>query len=151
MPVKAEKPTTTKWQPGPSPASTADDSSMVIGLINNMPDAALEATESQFSNLLAEAAGSRHVRLRLSYLPEVKRGPEAQRYLHGAYWPLEALQEDPPDALIVTGAEPLAPVLSQEPYWERFIAVLEWADAHTISSVWSCLAAHAAVQYLSGI
>jgi homoserine O-succinyltransferase len=51
----------------------------------------------------------------------------------------------------VTGAEPLASMLDKEPYWERFTALVEWADAHTLSSIWSCLAAHAAVQHLSGL
>jgi homoserine O-succinyltransferase len=151
MPLKVEKPGAITREPRVLPAARTASAGLVIGLINNMPDAALEATESQFSTLLAAAAGQREVRLRLSYLPEVKRGPEAQRYLHESYWPLAALQADPPDALIVTGAEPLAPLLSQEPYWERFIAVVEWADANTISSVWSCLAAHAAVQHLDGV
>jgi homoserine O-succinyltransferase/O-acetyltransferase len=134
-----------------SPVSGTGEGCIVIGLINNMPDAALEATEAQFSSLLTAAAGEREVRLRLSYLPEVKRGPEAQEYLRDSYWPLAALQEDPPDALIVTGAEPLAPQLAQEPYWQRFISIVDWADRHTVSSIWSCLAAHGAVQHLSGI
>ena len=151
MPLRAEKPAATMREPRVLPAARKARAGLVIGLINNMPDAALEATESQFATLLAAAAGAQEVRLRLSYLPEVKRGVEAQRYLQETYWTLAALQEDPPDALIVTGAEPLAAVLNQEPYWERFVEVLEWADANTISSVWSCLAAHAAVQHLDGI
>lgn len=124
---------------------------LTIGLINNMPDTALESTELQFSRLLAAASGERDVRLRLSYLPEVARGPEARFHLKRAYWPLETLWLDPPDALIVTGAEPIAPKLSLEPYWERFAALVEWADRNVISTVWSCLAAHAAVQHLTGI
>jgi len=41
---------------------------LVIGLINNMPDSALEGTEQQFSRLLGAAAARRHVRLRFSFL-----------------------------------------------------------------------------------
>jgi homoserine O-succinyltransferase/O-acetyltransferase len=151
MPIKADNPSASARQQRHMPVSPARGSALVIGLINNMPDAALQATESQFSSVLAAAAGDRDVRLRLSYLPEVKRGPEAQRYLEESYWRLSTLQEDPPDALIVTGAEPLAAALSEEPYWRRFIELVEWADRHTVSSIWSCLAAHAAVQHLSGI
>ena len=36
-----------------------------IGLVNNMPDAALQATERQFSSLLEAASGRLDVRLRL--------------------------------------------------------------------------------------
>jgi homoserine O-succinyltransferase/O-acetyltransferase len=151
MAFRTEKPAATTPQSLAPSAVGADDDCLVIGLINNMPDAALEATEAQFSKLLSAAAGNRSIRLRLSYLPEVRRSPEAQQYLRESYWPPQTLREVPLDALIVTGAEPLAPALAQEPYWASFIEMLDWAQVHTISSIWSCLAAHAAVQHLSGI
>ena len=47
--------------------------------------------------------------------------------------------------------EPKAARLVEEPYWDRFERLLAWAEAHTVSSVWSCLAAHAAMQLLDGI
>ena len=122
-----------------------------IGLVNNMPDVALEATETQFSTLLAAAAGSGTLEVRLTSLPEVPRGPAAAARIAATYWPLTRMFENPPDALIVTGAEPLAADLSDEPYWTRLTELLEWASTYTASSIWSCLAAHAAVQYHSGI
>ena len=131
MPFSAEIPTAMTRQQRLLAASRPGADCLVIGLVNNMPDAALETTESQFSTLLAAAAGQREVRLRLTYLPEVTRGPEARRYLRESYWPLQALQDDPPDALIVTGAEPLAHALNQEPYWERFIDVLDRFNKHS--------------------
>ncbi len=130
----------------------AGGNGLVIGLINNMPDTALEATEAQFSRLLDNAADALHVRLRLSFLPEVPRGEAGRAHLEsGAYWPVDALLGEPLDALIVTGMEPLAPLLSDEPYWERMGQLLQWAELNTTSSVWSCLAAHAAVELLDGI
>jgi homoserine O-succinyltransferase len=42
-------------------------------------------------------------------------------------------------------------LLSDEPYWERLRELLQWAQANTTSSIWSCLAAHAAVELLDGI
>src|SRR5205823_8491184 len=45
---------------------------IVIGVLNNMPDAALEATEGQFAALLDAAGGSQPVRLRFSCLPGVR-------------------------------------------------------------------------------
>jgi homoserine O-succinyltransferase len=124
---------------------------IVIGLVNNMPDSALAGTESQFRGLLAAAAGERRVRLRHFSLPEVPRGADARAAIEERYWPLDALFADPPDALIVTGTEPKTAVLSDEPYWQRLVGLIEFADAHTISSAWSCLAAHAAVAHLDGI
>jgi homoserine O-succinyltransferase len=124
---------------------------IVIGLVNNMPDSALAGTESQFRGLLAAAAGARPVRLRHFSLPEVPRGAEARAAIEERYWPLESLFADPPDALIVTGTEPKTAILSDEPYWGRLVDLIEFADAHTISSAWSCLAAHAAVAHLDGI
>ena len=124
---------------------------LIIGLINNMPDSALEGTEGQFGALLAGAAGNRRVRLRLSSIPEVPRGEVASARIAQSYWPLGELLAQPLDALIVTGTEPKAAVLSDEPYWNRFVEVLEYADRHLVSSVWSCLAAHGAVLYLDQI
>ena len=125
---------------------------VVVGLVNNMPDTALEATEVQFARLLEAASGSLSVRLRFYFLPEVPRGAAGQAHVDGdRYWPIDALWRDPPDALIVTGTEPVAPLLSDEPYWERFRELLRWAQVNTTSSIWSCLAAHAAVEILDGI
>jgi homoserine O-succinyltransferase len=134
------------------PQQGAAQRGVVIGLVNNMPDSALEATESQFAGLLSAAAGSLSVRLRLSFLPEVPRGPVGQEHVNGdRYWPIDDLRREPPDALIVTGTEPVAPLLSDEPYWDRLRELVQWADANTTSSIWSCLAAHAAVELLDGI
>jgi homoserine O-succinyltransferase len=61
------------------------------------------------------------------------------------------LRREPPEALIVTGTEPIASELSDEPYWERLRELLDWTQANTTSSIWSCLAAHAAVELLDGV
>ena len=124
---------------------------LTIGLLNNMPDPALEATELQFSAVLGAAAGPLPVRLRFSSLPQLPRGPVAQARIEAAYWPLEELLEERPDALIVTGTEPRTPVLEEEPYWDQLLRVIDWAQAHTASTVWSCLAAHAVAQALHGV
>lgn len=125
---------------------------ILIGLVNNMPDTALESTETQFTRLLRAAAGPHAVQLRFYSLPEVPRAPAAREGLEArGYWHIDDLQSAPPDALIVTGMEPSGRPLPEEPYWARFVEVLEWADAHTVSSVCSCLAAHAAVLHFDNI
>jgi homoserine O-succinyltransferase len=126
-----------------------------IGLVNNMADAALRATEHQFLRLLEAAAGDLLVHVTLYALPEVERKPAAQRRVRSFYAGIGQLWELPPeqwlDGLIVTGREPLTPGLREEAYWPSFMRVLEWAREHARSAVWSCLAAHAAVLALDGI
>ena len=121
-----------------------------IGLINNMPDAALQSTEAQFFGLLKGAAGSQPITVRLSSFPELPRSAEALAQI-GSYWPLEELLAEPLDAFIVTGTEPKAARLADEPYWPRFAQLLEYAESRRIASIWSCLAAHAAVKHLDGV
>ncbi len=127
------------------------DGALVVALVNNMPDPALEPTESQFASLLDAAADTLPVRLRRVWLPEVPRGAQALERIARSYFSVEDLAAEPPDALIVTGMEPRAPALEAEPYWERMVQLLDWAEGHTFSSVWSCLAAHAAAQALAGV
>jgi homoserine O-succinyltransferase/O-acetyltransferase len=124
---------------------------VVVGLLNNMPDSALEATELQFSALLAAAAGSLAVRLRFTSLPELTRGAAARERIDSSYWPLEELLSQRPDALIVTGTEPRRAALEEEPYWEQLVRLIEWAETHTAASIWSCLAAHAVAQALDNV
>lgn len=124
---------------------------IVLGLVNNMPDAALHSTETQFSGLLQEASGEHSVRLRLSSIPELPRSAEALAHIERGYWLLEDLLAAPLDGLIVTGTEPRAPVLTEEPYWQRFVELLNFAREHIVASIWSCLAAHGAVLSMDGI
>ena len=135
----------------PRGSSSLAPKGVVIGLLNNMPDPALEATEQQFGALLRAAAGSRTVRLRFSSLPDLTRGPPARARIESDYWPLDELLSERLDALIVTGTEPGAATLEEEPYWERLVRLMAWADTHTASSIWSCLAAHAVAQALHGV
>src|ERR1041385_1145 len=80
-----------------------------IGLINNMPDAALEQTERQFIGLLNAGAGERRIRLTMFSLPEVARAGAARERVQQRYAPLDELWEGRFEGLIVTGTEPRAP------------------------------------------
>lgn len=122
-----------------------------IGLVNNMPDAAVATTERQFARLIEEASGEFDVRLRLFDLETLPRASEARRAMAEDYRPARALKARPQDALIVTGAEPRAPDLRREPFWSELVFVLDWANANTISTLFSCLAAHAGVLHRDGI
>jgi homoserine O-succinyltransferase len=126
-----------------------------IGLVNNMADAAMGPTEQQFLTLLEAAAGDTPVHVTFYALPEVERKPPGQRRVGSFYFGIEHLWEQEPelcpDGLIVTGREPLTPDLRDEAYWSSFTRVLSWAREHGRSTVWSCLATHAAVLALDGI
>jgi homoserine O-succinyltransferase len=131
--------------------SPESEDGLVIGLVNNMPDAALEATEQQFADLLEAAAGTQKVRVHRFALPGVPRGKAAHERILHHYSDIRKLSRAGVDGLIVTGAEPCAADLKDEPYWRSLIEVLRWAEANAVPTIWSCLAAHAIVLQLSGI
>jgi homoserine O-succinyltransferase/O-acetyltransferase len=122
-----------------------------IALINNMPDPALEDTESQFFELLEVAADDLPVRVKLYSLPGIPRGERGNAHLRNFYADFGCLWNTRCDALIVTGTEPRRPELREEPYWRTLVEVLEWAEQNTASTVLSCLAAHAGVLQCDGI
>jgi homoserine O-succinyltransferase/O-acetyltransferase len=124
---------------------------IAIGLVNNMPDQALAGTERQFRELLTNAAGNLPILLRIFSIDGVPRSDAGRRYVSDHYEPVESLWGADLDGLIVTGTEPRAPELADEPYWPTLTRLVDWATEHAVPSIWSCLAAHAAVQHLDGI
>jgi homoserine O-succinyltransferase len=139
----------------PDALATSRRNFLHVGLINNMSDGAMCATEHQFLSLLEAAAGDVPVLVTLYALPEVERTLSGRRRVDSFYYDAQQLwaqpPEDNPDGLIITGREPLAPDLRDEAYWPSFKRVLAWAQEQARSAVWSCLAAHAAVLALDGI
>jgi homoserine O-succinyltransferase/O-acetyltransferase len=129
----------------------SDDDPIVIGLVNNMPDAALRTTERQFGELLSAASHNVAVSLRLFSLPELVRADIGRSYVTQHHEDIGELWASHLDGLIVTGTEPRAPALTDEPYWPTLTKLVDWAEDHTISTIWSCLAAHAAVFHIDGI
>ncbi|HYR41785.1 MAG TPA: homoserine O-succinyltransferase [Terriglobia bacterium] len=137
----------------PSAPNVFDDSDpncLDIGLVNNMPDSALQATERQFLALLEAAAEGMMVRLTPYALPEVPRADAGRCHIN-SYFSINDLWNRALDGLIVTGMEPCAVNLIEEPYWPTFTRLMDWAEENTASSIWSCLAAHAAALHSDGI
>ena len=124
---------------------------ITIGLVNNMSDGALAATERQFISLLDAASDGLSVHLTLYTLPEIARNDLAARHVRECYSSFEKLLDTKVDGLIVTGREPLTNRLEDEVYWESFTKLVDWAHENTLSTIWSCLAAHAAVLHMHGI
>jgi homoserine O-succinyltransferase/O-acetyltransferase len=122
-----------------------------VALVNNMPDQALAATQAQFARLVRAAAEGREIRWRCYSLPGLERGDVSRRFLARSHEDIEALYRRGADALIVTGCEPRAARLDHEPYWPQMQTLVDWARLHTRSTIWSCLAAHAATLHLAGI
>ncbi len=89
--------------------------------------------------------------LKLFSLPELPRAEAARARLAERYRDIAELWDTPLDGLIVTGTEPRAANLTDEPYWETLSKIVDWARDHTASTIWSCLAAHAAVLHADGI
>ena len=127
------------------------DVDLTIGLINNMPDAALQATERQFMRLLRQAAGDIRIDFHCFSLPSVRRSQPARGRVEVQYTDIAEIDRLHIDGLIVTGAEPSAPTLPQETFWRELTEIVDWAKHNTRSTIWSCLAAHAAVLHLDGV
>ena len=89
------------------------DVDLTIGLINNMPDAALQATERQFMRLLRQAAGDIRIDFHCFSLPSVRRSQPAKGRVEGQYTDIAEIDRLHIDGLIVTGAEPNAATLRQ--------------------------------------
>lgn len=123
---------------------------MVIGLVNNASDQGLQSTERQFCDLLRAAIPGADLQIRRYTCPGIPRngGPHdpARRYAD-----IRDLPSDGLDALIVTGMEPQAGALMDEPVWSSLVQVADWAEENAVPTIWSCLAAHAAVLHRAGI
>ncbi len=117
-----------------------------VGLLNLMPDAALEATERQFMRLLASSTQLACIHVHPFTVSGVPREGGARAHVESYYEDFAEVRRAGLHALIVTGANPRCPELSQEPFWDGMSQVIEWALEHVPSTVCSCLATHAVVR-----
>jgi homoserine O-succinyltransferase len=131
--------------------SASCDDVLTIAVVNNMPDAAFQTTERQLRNLLRSGAGNARVELRLFSLREQRCGADGTTFPGPDYESLDDLWSSDIDGMIVTGTEPRSVPLHTEPYWPTLTKLVDWAEQRTVSTIWLCLAAHAAVLYLDGI
>jgi homoserine O-succinyltransferase len=115
-----------------------------------MPDPAFSETESQFIRLLGGQPGIT-VTIHKYWLPGVPRGPQVSKVLEESYQHISHLSARRFDALVITGTEPRASQLQDEPYWGPLRDLIRWAEGNVSSAVLSCLAAHAAILMFDGI
>jgi homoserine O-succinyltransferase len=128
-------------------AAQQDIRELHVGLLNMMPDGALEATERQFYRLVGESNPIAQFYLHPFTLPDLPRGPAAREHIARHYESFEALREGGLDALIITGANVTHDNLADEPFWQPLIEVIGWASEHVTSTLCSCLATHAVMQF----
>jgi len=81
----------------------------------------------------------------------VPRGERTVGHIGAAYAPATRIGDNQADLLIVTGSEPIATEIEDEPYWGQLVELLEWGSEHTGSMLLSCLAAHAALAVFDGV
>ena len=117
-----------------------------IGLLNMMPDAALQATERQFFRLVGESNPIAQFYVHPFTLPIFERGEKAQKHIDDHYSTFEEIKAMGLDALIITGANVTQPRLPDEPFWEPLSEVFNWAHENVTSTLCSCLATHASLE-----
>lgn len=131
----------------PERANQQDIREQHIGLLNMMPDAALEPTERQFYRLIGESNPIIQIYIHPFTLPVLPRGEKAQNHIDAYYETFEDLKRDGLDALIITGANVTQPNLSDEIFWEPLTEIVEWATNNVVSTLCSCLATHAVMEF----
>ena len=134
--------------------SSNNGAALVIGLVNIMPPAAMRTIENLFRLLLTACASPGNIHLRLFSLSSSKPGeacgaPPDYETLNDLWESPDS--EHPLDALIVTGTESRAPSMKDEPCWPDLQRICDWAGENTLSTIWSCFSAHAAVLHLDNI
>lgn len=132
-------------------AKHQDIREMHIGLLNMMPDSALEATERQFFRLVGACNQIVQFHIHPFTIDGLKRSPETQAHIDKYYESFEKIRNDGLDALIISGANVTRPSLPEEEFWLPLTEVFSWARENVASVLCSCLATHAVIQYRYGI
>ncbi len=121
-----------------------------IGLLNMMPDTALAATERQFFRLVGESNQIAQFYMHPFTLDALERSADGQAHVDKYYESFDQIKEQGLDALIITGANVLGPDLSTQPFWKPLIEVIDWAYDNVTSTLCSCLATHAVLEFRYG-
>ena len=122
-----------------------------VGLLNMMPDAALEATERQFMRLVGSCNRIAQTYVHPFAVDAGVRGLKARNYIARYYESFDDVRASGLDALIISGANPALPEMEDEPFWNPLVEVMEWAAEHVCSVVCSCLATHAYLRHFHGV
>lgn len=125
-----------------------DPRELHVGILNMMPDAALESTERQFLRLIANCSQAVQFHAHFFSIGCLPRGGAAQAHIAEHYTTFEKLREERLDALIISGANVSNPALDREPFWNPLREIIDWAQETVQSILCSCLATHALMKQL---
>jgi len=120
-----------------------------IGLVNIMPVEAMHATTQRFLKLLNASQNGINVSVKL--YTDQQTSPKDEKDSPYIYDTLDSLFADTMDGIIVTGTNPQAVQISEEPRWPAITSLVEWAGENCQSAIWSCFSAHAAAFHLDGV
>jgi len=134
----------------PNVARKQDIRELHIGFLNMMPDAALAPTERQFYRLIGESNPIAQFFVHPFTLDGLGRTDQALDYVNKHYETFDQMRENGLDALIITGANVTHSNLSEEPFWNSLIEVADWAHEEVTSTLCSCLATHAILEFRYG-
>ena len=132
----------------PERASEQDIRALHIGLLNMMPDAALQATERQFLRLIGHCNQVVQLYVYPFSIAAIERDTQARAYIDQYYQDFADISGQGLDALIITGLNPTRANLAEEPAWGQLQQIIQWAWDNVTSTLCSCLATHAALQML---
>jgi len=118
-----------------------------IGLLNMMPDAALAATERQFLRLIGGSNPIAQIYVHPFTLNELPRSDKSQAHIDEYYETFEQIKNQGLDGLIITGANVIGVELSNQKFWNPLIEVADWAHENVTSTLCSCLATHAVLEF----
>lgn len=135
----------------PERAKHQDIRELHIGLLNMMPDAALEATERQFLRLLGACNQIVQLHVHLFTIAGIERDVKAQAHLLRYYESFDKIKQSGLDGLIISGTNVIHSNLEQEAFWQPLGEVFSWAKQNVTSILCSCLATHALIQYCYGL
>jgi homoserine O-succinyltransferase len=121
-----------------------------IGLLNLMPDAALQATERQFLRLINACGRSANLYVFPFAVEDGRRADIARAHIDAHYSDFAGLQAEGLDALIITGANPTHDDITKEPFWQPMLETIDWGRENATSVLCSCLATHAVLHHYHG-
>ena len=118
-----------------------------IGLLNLMPDAALEATERQFFRLVGGANQIAQFYVHPFTLSSIERNEASLKHIGNYYKNFEDIKLHGLDALIISGAPVEHANLSEESFYDELKEVIDWSYNNVTSTICSCLATHAVMEF----
>lgn len=131
----------------PQSANSQDIRELHIGLLNMMPDAALAATERQFFRLIGESNPIAQFYVHPFTLDSLPRGDAARVHIARYYETFEEIKAQGLDALIITGVNVVGAQLANQNFWKPLMDVVDWAHHNVTSTLCSCLATHAVIEF----